>query len=163
MRRAFLAAILLTSLAVTVVLASGCGKAASTLGTIDEAAASSSPAPWAKVIELGGSLSGAQRGRSSVTVELAGSALRFDLTYGSAPGWGANQARLRWWLYPVSDANAKVPVPEPAVPLQVVAKSHWRENDSTTLRLETAKPLSPGWYELLYQGSGWYGMVVYQR
>ncbi len=93
MRRAFLAAILLTSLAVTVVLASGCGKAASTLGTIHEAAASSSPAPWAKVIELVGSLSAAERGRSSVTVELVGSALRFDLTYGSAPGWGANQAR----------------------------------------------------------------------
>jgi len=159
MRRAILAAVVIALLGGTGALASGCGKGAAVVGAIDNAAASASPAPWAKVIELGGSLSGAQRGRSNVTVALTGSALRFDLTYGSAPGWGADHARVRWWLYPVSDAA----VPQPAVPLRVVAKTHWRENDSTTLRLETVKPLAPGSYELLYQGSGWYSVVVYQR
>lgn len=99
MRRAILAAVVIALLGGTGALASGCGKGAAVVGAIDNAAASASPAPWAKVIELGGSLSGAQRGRSNVTVALTGSALRFDLTYGSAPGWGADHARVRWWLY----------------------------------------------------------------
>jgi len=79
-RRAILAAVVIALLAGTGALASGCGKGAAVVGAIDNAAASASPAPWAKVIELGGSLSGAQRGRSNVTVALTGSALRFDLT-----------------------------------------------------------------------------------
>jgi len=159
MRRAILIAVVIALLAGTGALASGCAQGAAAVGAIDNAAASASPASWAKVIELGGSLSGAQRGRSNVTVALTRSALRFDLTYGSAPGWGADQARVRWWLYPVGDTAG----PPPAVPLRIAAKTYWRGNDSTTLRLETVKPLAPGSYQLLYQGSGWYSMVVYQR
>ena len=159
MRRTILAAVLIALLAATGALASGCGKGAAAVGAIDNAAASTSPGPWAKMIELGGSLSGAQRGRSNVTVALTGTALRFDLTYGSAPGWGADHARVHWWLYPVTDGA----VPQPAVQLRVVSKTYQHENDSTTLRLETVRPLAAGSYELLYQGSGSYSMVVYQR
>ena len=158
MRRAILGAVLLALLAGAGVLASGCGREA-TVGTIDNAAASASPAPWAKVVELAGSLNGANRGRAGVTVALTGSALRFDLTYGSAPGWGANQARVRWWLYPLSSTHKA----QPAVPLHVVSKRYSREQDATTFRLEPGGPLTPGSYQLLYQGSGWYSMAIYQR
>ena len=158
MRRAILAAVVLALLAGAGVFASGCGKGAA-VGAIDNAAASASPAPWAKVVELAGSLNGANRGRAGVTVALTGSALRFDLTYGSAPGWGANKARMRWWLYPVSTTHKA----QPAVPLHVVSKRYWREQDATTLRLEPRGPLPPGDYQLLYQGSGWYSMAIYQR
>lgn len=158
MRRAILAVVVIALLIGAGVLASGCGEKAA-VGAIDSAAASASPAPWAKVVELGGSLNGANRGRAGVTVELTGIALRFDLTYGSAPGWGANHARMRWWLYPVSDTHKA----QPAVPLHVVSKRYSREQDATTLRLEPSEPLTPGSYQLLYQGSGWYTMAIYQR
>jgi hypothetical protein len=158
MRRAIIAAVVLVLLAGAVVFAPGCGKEA-TVGTIDNAAASASPAEWAKVVELAGSLNGANRGRAGVTVALTGSALRFDLTYGSAPGWGANRASMRWWLYPVSDTHKA----QPAVPLHVVSKRYSREQDATTLTLEPGGPLIPGSYQLLYQGSGWYSMAIYQR
>lgn len=115
MRRAILAAVVIALFAGAGILPAGCGKATSADGTTDNAAASASPSPWVKVVELGGSLTGAGR-QSSVTVELAGSALRFDVNYGPAPGWGADLARLRYWLYPVGDFNR----PPDAVPLHVV-------------------------------------------
>lgn len=158
MRRAILAAVVIALLAAAGVIASGCGEKAA-VGTIDNAAASASPAPWAKVVELAGSLNGAGRGRAGVTIELTGSVLRFDLTYGSAPGWGANHARVRWWLYPVSSTHKA----QPAVPLHIVSKRYSREQDATTLRLEPSEPLNSGSYQLLYQGSGWYSMAIYQR
>jgi len=161
MRRAVLIAVVIALLAGGGALALGCGKGTAAVGAIDNAAASASPAPWAKVVELDGSLNGAKRGRSSVTIELTGSVLRFDVTYGPAPGWGADHARLRWWLYPVSDSKVQVPVP--GVPLRVVSKTHVRSNDSTTVRLETAKPLSPGSYAFTYRGSGWYNVLVFER
>jgi hypothetical protein len=158
MRRAILITVIIALLVGGGGSALGCGKGPS-VDAIANAQASASPAAWAKLVRLDGSLNGASRGRSGVTVALTGSALRFDVTYGPAPGWGANHARLRYWLYPVSDSK----IPQPAVPLRVVAKTHKAEQDSTTLRLETTGSLSPGTYELLYQGSGFYGMIVYQR
>lgn len=128
-------------------------------GTVLHSQTAASPAPWSKVVQLGGSLGGAQRGRSYVTVQVTGNELRFDVTYGPAPGWGAKHARLRYWLYPVGDFNT----PPDAVPLEAKVTAHQSQLGSKTVRLETAEPLSPGVYQLLYRGSGWYSMTVYQR
>jgi hypothetical protein len=159
MRRAVHVIAIIAVIAASAATVIGCGTGTAAPGATDDAAPSASPAAWTKVVELDGSLSGARRGRSGVIVELEGSALRFDITYGPAPGWGADHATLHWWLYPVSDSK----IPLPAVPLRVVSKTHWRPNDSTTLRLETVTATTPGTYHLLYRGSGWYNMAIYQR
>ena len=160
MRRMIFAAALIALLVGAGGTVAGCGSVAKAAGATTRAAASASPAPWAKLVGVGGSLNGPQRGRMGVTVEVAGSALRIDITYGPAPGWGADRALLRWWpLGHESDGNR----PLPTVPLRVVSKTYWRHNDSTTIRLETTSPLSPGTYAFAYQGSGWYDMTVYQQ
>jgi hypothetical protein len=151
---------------VAVVLLAGIAGLALTLwrsqpagGAVAQPRADASPPSWSKVVQLGGSLSGAQRGRSFVTVDLSGNAVRFDVTYGPAPGWGAKHARLRYWLYPVGNFST----PPAAIPLNAKVVAHQGQLGSKTVRLETAELLSPGTYQLLYLGSGWYSMTVYQR
>jgi len=159
MRRSILTGVTLALVLAAGSLALGCSKGQTTVGASDNAQASAGPAAWAKVVQLGGSLNGPRRGRSGVTVDLTGNALRFVVTYGPAPGWGANHARFRYWLYPVGDFKT---APD-AVLLHAKVTARDSEQDSATLRLETVEPLSPGAYQLLYQGSGWFSMTAYQR
>ena len=135
-------------------VALGCATGPTTAVTTPVAQASSSPTTWVEYVSVGGSLS---RGRSSVNVNVSGGGLRFVVTVGPAPGGGADHAKFRYWLWPVTDS----PIPPDRVPLRVAAKSHETEQDSTTYDLRTTKPLAPGTYVLLYNGEGWYQMTVY--
>ena len=74
-------------------------------------------------------------------------------------GWGADHARLRWWLYPETNG----PIAPAPVPLRVVSEAHQATDGSVTLRLESSKPRTPDKYDFFYQGSGWFGMAVFER
>ena len=67
---------------------------------------------------------------------------------------GAKVAAFHYWLWPV----VKSPTPPSDVPLHATITSH---GDSKTYDLRPTTPLTPGRYELLYNGAGWYQMTVY--
>ena len=149
------AVLIVLLMSATVALVAGCGQSSPTAAATTQSYGKG--LGGVEVVELSGSLNGARRGKSAATVRLAQpSSLRFDVTYGAAPGWGANKARFHYWLYPVSAG----PVALPAVPLRVTYKVHTK--GQTVLRLQTVQQLSAGRYTFLYQGSGWYGMSIYR-
>jgi len=80
--------------------------------------------------------------------------VRFVVTVGAAPGWGAKVAKFHYWLWPVTNS----PTAPSAITLHAKVTSH---GDSKTYDLRSTTPLTPGVYELLYNGAGSYQMTVY--
>jgi len=154
MRRLILSRTTIALVCVVSTLALGCAKGQATASSSGAAQASPSPAAWVKYVSVGGSLNGWNRGRSGVDVEVKDGGLRFVVTVGAAPGWGAKVAAFHYWLWPV----VKSPTPPSDVPLHATITSH---GDSKTYDLRPTTPLTPGRYELLYNGAGWYQMTVY--
>lgn len=134
-------------------LALGCSRDHATARIDGTAQASPSPATWVKLADVGGSLSGWSRGRSSIDVDVKSGGVRFVVTVGAAPGWGASVAKFRYWLY----RRTEMP-PLGAFPLHATVTSN---GDWKTYDLRSPTPLPPGTYSLLYNGAGWYQMAVY--
>ena len=135
-------------------LALGCSRDHATARIDGTAQASPSPATWVKLVDVGGSLSSWNRGRSSIDVDVKSGGVRFVVTVGAAPGWGASVAKFHYWLYPRTNGQK----PPSAVPLHATVTSH---SDWKTYDLRSTTPLPPGTYNLLYNGAGWYQMTVY--
>jgi len=137
-------------------LALGLANRQATASSAAAAQTSRSFSGWVKVVDLGGSLNGWSRGRSVVAIAVnGGDGVRFVVTLGAAPGWGAKVARFRYWVWPETDS----PVPPPQqIPLgaTVIAHGDWKTYD-----LRSLTSLPPGTYRLLYNGAGWYQMAVY--
>lgn len=146
-------AVALVCVASTLALARAQGQATASSGVASQTSRTTSG--WVKVVDLGGSLNGWSRGRSVVAVAVNGGGVRFVVTVGAAPGWGAKVARFRYWLWLEMDG----PVPPPQqIPLDATVTAHrgWKTYD-----LRSPTPLLPGTYRLLYNGAGWYQMTVY--
>lgn len=154
--KAFLAIALLAVALVCVAstLSLGCAKGQETAISSRAARASPSPVTWVKLVDVGGSLNGWNRGRNVVAVAVNGGGLRFVVTVGAAPGWGTKVARFHYWLWPETDSH----VPPLQMPLDATVTSH---GDLKTYDMRPITPLTPGTYELLYNGAGWYQMAVY--
>lgn len=130
----------------------GCGGGSK--GASANAQASPSTTTWVQVVSVAGRLSGRNSGGGGLEVDVKGGGVRFLVTVGAAPGWGAKVAAFHYELYPAGGFKET----PPAVPLSAAVTSG---RDSTRYDLRSTAPLTPGRYQLLYYGAGWYNMVVY--
>jgi len=146
MRRLILIGTTVALACVLSALALGCARGQTATSASGNAQASPSRAKWVKSVDVGGSLSGPNRG-----------GVRFVVTVGAAPGWGAKVAEFHYRLWPVTNSPV-FPTAPSAVTLHATVTSH---GHFKTYDLRSIAPLTPGAYELLYHGAGWYQMTVY--
>src|SRR5665647_2119162 len=154
MRRLIFIGTTVALVCVLLALALGCARGQTAASASGNAQTSPSPAKWVKSVDVGSSLSGPNRGSSSIDVEVKRGGVRFVVTVGAAPGWGAKVAEFHYRLWPVTNS----PRAPSAVTLHATVTSH---GDSKTYDLRSTAPLTPAAYELLYHGAGWYQMTVY--
>jgi len=157
MRRLILIGTTVALACVLSALALGCARGQTATSASGNAQASPSRAKWVKSVDVGGSLSGPNRGRSSIGFEVKRGGVRFVVTVGAAPGWGAKVAEFHYRLWPVTNSPV-FPTAPSAVTLHATVTSH---GYFKTYDLRSIAPLTPGAYELLYHGAGWYQMTVY--
>jgi hypothetical protein len=111
---------------------------------------------WTRVMDYGGILYARARTGGYVDVTLTGRAVRFFVFSQPWPNPGAKVAAFRCQLFELPKLRGKG---MREVPTRVTVVAH---DVGKTYEVRPAKPVGPGLYELVYSGSGWFDMSVYE-